>query len=150
MAGVAYPLSPIPLPVPFLRIPSRRLLCRLGKFRRAWQDRWDFFGLSKGTRDWTKWAITAVFSVKCRMQRLLWCFTLRLCSYEETRNVFQLKKACVSFVLWGKKPQTNVHSWCIHFHARWTQVMISNSVTTVSLSVAQPLFAILSDNLFSK
>ena len=94
------------------------------------------------------WRITAVFSVKCRMQRLLRCLTLRLCSYEETRNVFQLKKACVSFVLRGKKPQTNVHSWCIHFHARWTQVMIWNSVTTVPFgsatsvrhSLRQPFF----------
>ena len=56
------------------------------------------------------------------------------CSYEETRNVFQLKKAWVSFVFGVKNAQTNVHSWCIHFHTRWTQLMkfcISNSITTV-------------------
>ena len=55
-------------------------------------------------------------------------------SYEETRNVLQLKKAWISFVLGVKNPQTNVHSGCIHFHARWTQLMkfcLSNSVTTV-------------------
>ena len=77
-------------------------------------------------------------------------------SYEETRNVFQLKKAWVSFVL-GKNPQTNVHSWCIHLPARWTQLMkfcVSNSVTTDlfgrATSVRHSPFAILSDNLFWK
>ena len=54
-------------------------------------------------------------------------------SYEETRKGFQLKKARVSFVFGVENTQTNVHSWCIHFHARWTQLIkfcISNSVTT--------------------
>ena len=76
-------------------------------------------------------------------------------SYEETRNVFRLKKAWASFVFGVKNPQTNVYSWCIHFHARWTLLMkfwVSNSVTTVPFgsanSVRHSPLAILSDNLY--
>ena len=76
-------------------------------------------------------------------------------SHEETRNVFQLQKAWVSFVFGVKNPQTNVHSGRIHFPVRWTQLMkfwISNSVTTVlfgrATSVRHSLFAIRSNNLF--
>ena len=76
-------------------------------------------------------------------------------SYQETKNVFQLKNAWVSFVFGVKNPQTNVHSWCIHFHARWTEPMklcISNSVTTVpfgrATSVRHSPFANLSASLF--
>ena len=76
-------------------------------------------------------------------------------SYEETRNLFQLKKAWVSFVFGVKNPKTNVRSWRIHFPARWMQLMkfcMSNSVTTVLFgranSVGHSPFSILSDNLF--
>ena len=71
------------------------------------------------------------------------------------KEVFQLNKVWVSFVLGVKNPQTKVHSWCIHFHPRWTPLKkfcISNSVTTVSFgratSVRHSPFAILSDSLF--
>ena len=77
-------------------------------------------------------------TVECYISKFLVTGKAKLeiigCSYEETRNVFQLKKAWVSFVFGVKNAQTNVHSWCIHFHTRWTQLMkfcISNSITTV-------------------
>ena len=74
-------------------------------------------------------------------------------SYEETRNVFQLRKAWVSFVFGVKNAQTNVHSWCIHFHERWTQLMkfcLSNSVTTVLFGRATSVWhsPFSSDNLY--
>ena len=55
------------------------------------------------------------------------------------RNVSPLKKAWASNVFGAKNPKTNVESWCIHFHIRWTQLMefcISNSVTTVLFGCA--------------